>query len=458
MHTSWRLWCHTCRLVCSVSQLSVGARASYRSRAAIQRWRECRGDRDEIADRRRNIQAKGFFNANTKVSTRYTITLWRWEMRVQPSPVSMTWHLTALDPEHERDPAYHEYFLVIQARRGEEARLEALDFGATFRERRGGLLDGVIPDQFHDVSVRISDIVLRPPLLTDCPEGFVETEEGCTPNCPAGSKPTNGECVRDCLTASFLAVDTVKECQDGYEADCYLSESVCGDDERYVGGRCVPLCGEGERIENNTCVPVCGEGQKQEGNRCVSACRDGEQFIDGRCESLCEADEQYVDGDCVRGCPDDAVLENGRCVPTDCPDGEHIDETSGRCVRNCGPGFKPVGNGRCVIDCPPGMTEMRGRCVQEDDCSGVRANRDDCDDDGYDNDRAQRSIEQRAADDSDNRTKAAGITDDTDEDFEGDGMSTSAQGGCNVPGEQSQSLPWLLVACLTLLGRRRRSL
>ena len=25
-----------------------------------------------------NIQAKGFFNANTKVSTRYTITLWRW--------------------------------------------------------------------------------------------------------------------------------------------------------------------------------------------------------------------------------------------------------------------------------------------------------------------------------------------------------------------------------------------
>ena len=31
-------------------------------------------------------------------------------------------------------------------------------------------------------------------------------------------------------------------------------------------------------------------------------------------------------------------------------------------------------------------------------------------------------------------------------------MSTSAQGGCNVPGEQSQSLPWLLVACLTRWG------
>ena len=184
-------------------------------------------------------------------------------------------HLIALDPEHERDPAYHEYFLVIQARRGEEARLEALDFGATFRERRGGLLDGVIPDQFHDVSVRISDIVLRPPLLTDCPEGFVETEEGCTPNCPAGSKPTNGECVRDCPDG-FISRGgyCVKECQDGYEADGDRCVSVCGDDERYVGGRCVPLCGEGERIENNTCVPVCGEGQKQEGNRCVSACRE----------------------------------------------------------------------------------------------------------------------------------------------------------------------------------------
>ena len=83
-----------------------------------------------------NIQAKGYLNAMAKVSTRYTITLWRWEMRVQPGATDMIWNLTALDPEHDLDPAYHEYFLVIQAPRGREARLEGLDFGGTFRERR----------------------------------------------------------------------------------------------------------------------------------------------------------------------------------------------------------------------------------------------------------------------------------------------------------------------------------
>ena len=56
------------------------------------------------------------------------------------------------------------------------------------------------------------------------------------------------------------------------------------------------------------------------------------------------------------------------------------------------------------------MTEMRGRCVQEDDCSGVRANRDDCDDDGYDNDRVQRSIEQRAIDSITERRQRESLT------------------------------------------------
>ena len=51
-----------------------------------------------------NVQAKGFLDSNAKVSTRYTITLWRWEMRVQPGATQMIWDLTALDPEHEHDP------------------------------------------------------------------------------------------------------------------------------------------------------------------------------------------------------------------------------------------------------------------------------------------------------------------------------------------------------------------
>ena len=73
-------------------------------------------------------------------------------MRVQAGGTGITWDLVALDPEHERDPGYHEYFLVLQAPEASRC-VSALDFASTFRNRRGGLLDYVVPDTFHDVSV-----------------------------------------------------------------------------------------------------------------------------------------------------------------------------------------------------------------------------------------------------------------------------------------------------------------
>ena len=394
-----------------------------------------------------NIQAKGFFNANAKVSTRYTITLWRWEMRVQPSPVSMSWHLTALDPEHERDPAYHEYFLVIQSPRGREARLEALDFGATFRERRGGLLDYVVPDRFHDVSVRIADIVLTPPQVSNCPDAFVETAEGCAPVCPEGTKATNGQCIPDCPDG-FVARDTqcVRQCQEGYEARGNRCVAQCDErTERFHEGRCIPLCEDNERVEGNSCVPVCGEGQKLDGNRCVSACRDGEQFVNGDCEAICEDGERFEDGECIKGCPNGTEERGGECVRA-CPDGSHAE--GDECVRDCGAGFKPAGGGRCVLDCPSGTEAVRGRCrpVENDPCQGPNADTPEC-----------RPLQQTQQSDSDIESKRRVSGDESSDQDDPDNMRAAAQGRCSAGTDGHPSSPWMLLGiALFILGMRQR--
>ena len=41
-------------------------------------------------------------------------------MTVQPGGTEMQWDLNALNPEREHHAAYHEYFLVLQAPRGQE--------------------------------------------------------------------------------------------------------------------------------------------------------------------------------------------------------------------------------------------------------------------------------------------------------------------------------------------------
>lgn len=361
-----------------------------------------------------NIQAKGYLNAMAKVSTRYTITLWRWEMRVQPGATDMIWNLTALDPEHDRDPAYHEYFLVVQAPRGREARLEGLDFGATFRERRGGWADSIIPDRFDDLSIRVADIVINPPADADCPIGQRLTDGQCVPVCEPGFKPTGDRCVLDC-PAGFVADGSrcVPECEDGFELEGDDCAPVCDNGERYHNGRCVPDCGDGLRLDNNRCVPICSEGERLDGDECVSICPEDRIFEGGTCVLICEDHQRFEDGDCIDECARGQSFEDGQCVT------------------ECGPGFIEM-NGECQLDCPPG-THLEGtRCVRDTSCPpNTRLQGGSC-----------VPVSSNAKSD-DAVTQQPGSS------------TVNSEGGCNS-GSSSQGTGWTALIVLTLLGLRRR--
>jgi hypothetical protein len=379
-----------------------------------------------------NVQAKGFMDANAKVSTRYTITLWRWEMRVQPGATQMIWDLTALDPEHERDPAYHEYFLVMQAPRGREARLEALDFGGNFRNRRGGLVDLVVPDTFSSLSVRVADIVLAPPQVANCPDGFAETENGCVPICEDGFKPVNGDCIPDCPEGFIPDGDgCVPDCQEGYEPRGNRCQPICEMHERYYRGRCIPYCDEGERVEGDACVPICADGMRLDEGNCVSVCDEGERFDGDRCQSICDNNEIFRGDECVPGCGNGLTLINGECM-VNCETGTHLED--GRCVPDCGPGYRAV-SGRCVLDCPPGTREVGGRCQRSVQCAeGTRLENGQCVPIGS--------------------TNGAGVGGDMNMQ-----QRASAEGGCSASGAApSNTLLIAFVLCLGLGFRRRTRL
>ncbi len=382
-----------------------------------------------------NIQAKGFMNTNHRVSTRYTITLWRWEMRVQPGATDMEWNLTALDPEHDRDPAYHEYFMVIQAARNSETRIESLDFGGNFRERRGGWADSIWPDRFLPLSVRVHDILLSPPHVDQCDEGFVESDGDCVPLCQPGFKPQGGDCIPDCAEGFVPdGNECIPDCEEGFEPSGNRCVAICEDGERYSRGRCVDICEDGERLEGDECVPICAEGEALEQGRCMSICDEGESFTDGECTAICGEGRRYRDGDCVLECDEGEREVNGRCE-LDCGPGER--ESAGRCIPDCGPGFRAEG-GDCVLDCPPGTRAENDRCVRNLICGeGTHLESGRC-------------VENESLD-TDTRF------DDADAEDDEDVRASSAQGGCAAsPGRMPSSTLPLLLLMLGILARRHR--
>ena len=264
------------------------------------------------------IQAKGFMNASHKVRSRYTITLWRWEMRVLAGATDMEWDLTALDPEHSRDPAYHEYFLVLQSDRDVPVHINRLDFASTLREQIF-----LLPDHFMKLSARMEDVELHPPAITvDCDEGFHAVDDRCVSNCA-----------------------------EGFEWDKGVCTSVCADDHRFVRGQCELSCGEGMRAYRDRCVADCPEGFRPDGDKCAVACAEG---------------YEERDGDCIRSCPRGTHPEGNRCAADSgeviCGDGTHLE--GDRCVPDSG---DPVGPGTAGcsnhLECPLGTHCDAGRCI-----------------------------------------------------------------------------------------------
>lgn len=303
-----------------------------------------------------SIQAKGSADAKFRVSTRYTITLWRWEMRVSAGATDMEWQLTALDPEHSHDPGYHEYFLVLQAERGRPVHLDQLNVGSTLREHRW-----LRPDRFMDISAALEGVTISAPELGADELG----------GCPPGSREIDGECVGDCPIGFRV---------DG-DAGCV---PICADTDRWEGGACVPDCREGERAWRDECVAACSTGFVADGAQCVIDCGPG--FVADAGGRLCVPDcpsGTHAAGDrCVDEADDANVrcgrgthAENGKCVPDDIrpADGPKPDDGP-KPLPVDSRGFDPEGACESHDSCPFGSHCRAGMCASEclspDDCGG----------------------------------------------------------------------------------------
>ena len=351
-----------------------------------------------------NVQAKGFLNAETRVSTRYTITLWRWEMLVQAGATDMDWALIALSPEHEQDPAYHEYFLVLQAERGVPVRIDHLQFATTMRKR-----NPLFFDDFKNLSVRLRNIELSAPnnpcgegfnfedgacveecpedyerdgerCILVCPEGYIPQDDACAEICPEGYEYVDGECSLSCPPDS-IEVDGVCEhvCPDGSlssNGECALitcpegerledgeCRSICATEEYWSEGQCVMRCPEGSRYEGETCVSICDEGERYDGATCVSICDEDERYDGAMCVPLCAEGTRYIDGRCETDepCAEGSTLQDGACVSI-CPAGYSY--INGQCQSVC-PDGTTFEDGRCYLPCPEGSELVEGACVAQ---------------------------------------------------------------------------------------------
>jgi len=286
-----------------------------------------------------NVQAKGFLNAQTRVSTRYTITLWRWEMLVQAGATDMDWALVALSPEHEQDPAYHEYFLVLQAERNVPVRLDYLQFGTTFRKR------ALLLDAFSDLSVSLQNIQLTPP-ENPCGEGFHIEGTVCVPSCPDNFEWFEERCV--------------PICPEDYELVDDLCMEMCPPEYEREGRECIRICPFGQINIDNICEFHCDDGTISTNGVCQGeVCPDGYWFFDDRCIPICDEGEVWIDEVCMPDCAQDGMVYNGvDCV---CPQGTEL--VNGRCVTQCGPGTRFNGVS-CESVCGEGGRLVNGVCEE----------------------------------------------------------------------------------------------
>ena len=57
---------------------------------------------------------KGFFAIDSQVTTRYEVTLWRWNLFVNSNASDLEWNIVLNNGDRDNQNAYHEFFAVMQ--------------------------------------------------------------------------------------------------------------------------------------------------------------------------------------------------------------------------------------------------------------------------------------------------------------------------------------------------------
>ena len=229
-----------------------------------------------------NIQAKGYVSAKHKVSTHYTITMYKWQVYVSSGGSNMKWQTRILPGGNNEDTSYQEYFLVLQAEKGTEVKLDSLAFGGGFKKSYWYWFDG-----YKGISAALTDITFSPPAgcyLDDPIPADVCPVDGVCKDAVGFCDPDAGEFIC-ALPQSFEEVEV--SC-DGLDNNC---DGIIDEEWEDLGEAC-----DGDDLDN-----------KSDGKWACNAQKNGIVCDEDPCNNMecgdgcgeCEGDLSCVDGECI---------------------------------------------------------------------------------------------------------------------------------------------------------------
>ena len=282
-----------------------------------------------------NIQAKGYFNSEYSVKSKYTVTLYKWQMLVQGGAENMKWHMVVLkDGTVNNDSAYHEYFVVIQAPQGETVKVNAIDIGGYFREH-----NWLWFDSWDALSVAANNLEFVPPIDIECYENDIPPFSVCQQVgvCSQGKTVCNSGKWGCALPEAYEKKESL--C-DGLDNDCD------GKVDEQLYDYCGTICGEGMKACINGEWGPCDKTPVNEvcdnlDNNCNG---NVDENLVQPCQTACGMGQQICKNGIWGGCSTDPTDEICDGKDNDC-NGEIDDGIIRKCDTQCGEGAETCANG-----------------------------------------------------------------------------------------------------------------